>query len=129
MTAIDKRVELFENTPVKKAVLKQIIPAIAGQMIALIYNLADTYFVGMLDDPKQTAAVTVVMPVFVMLTAISNLFGVGGASLIAQSLGRKDNARAKRVSAVSFYGGLAASVLFSSVVFFVFISYIGSLRC
>ncbi len=117
MTSIQKRTELFEKAPVKKAVLKQIIPSIAGQMIALIYNLADTYFVGMLDAPAQTAAVTVAMPVFVMLTAISNLFGVGGASLIAQFLGKKDSMRAQRVSSVSFYGGLIASVLFSVIVF------------
>lgn len=117
MTSVEKRTELFENTPVKKAVLKQIIPSIAGQMIALVYNLADTYFVGMLNDPKQTAAVTVAMPVFVMLTAVSNLFGVGGASLIAQSLGKKDNVRAKCVSSVAFFGGLLASSVFSLIVF------------
>ncbi len=116
MTSIEKRTELFENAPVKSAVLKQIIPSIAGQMIALIYNLADTYFVGMLNDPKETAAVTVVMPVFVMLTAISNLFGVGGASLVAQSLGKKDNDRAKRISSVAFYCGICSSVLFSLIV-------------
>ena len=56
-------------------------------MITLIYNLADTYFVGLLNDPGQTAAVTVAYPSFVMLTAISNLFGVGGASAMARALG------------------------------------------
>ena len=87
MTDTEKRTMLFETLPIRSAVSRQIIPAIASQMIALIYSLADTYFVGMLNDPAQTAAITIVGPAFVMLTAISNLFGVGGASLIARSLG------------------------------------------
>ena len=65
--AVDKAY-LFERMPVRRAVLKQIVPTIIGQMIVLIYNLADTYFVGLLNQPRQTAAVTVVGPVFVMLT-------------------------------------------------------------
>ena len=83
------RTAIFETLPVHQAVCKQIIPAIVSQMIALIYNLADTYFVGMLNDPHQTAAITIAAPSFVMLTAISNLFGVGGASAIARALGKK----------------------------------------
>ena len=77
------RTAVFETMPIRQAVCRQIIPAIASQMIALIYNLADTYFVGMLNDPNQTAAITVVYSSFVMLTAISNLFGVGGASALS----------------------------------------------
>ena len=113
MSNIEKRTEIFETMPVRRVVCSQIVPAIASQMIALLYNLADTYFVGMLNDPKQTASVTVVASSFVMLTAISNLFGVGGASLIARYLGRKEEERARQVSAVSVWGGLVCAVLFS----------------
>ena len=95
----------------------QIIPAIVSQMIALIYNLADTYFVGILNDPHQTAAITIAAPSFVMLTAISNLFGVGGASAIARALGKKQPLRAKQIASVSFWGGLICACMFS-VVFF-----------
>lgn len=111
----DRRTEVFESLPVRRAVTAQIIPAVASQMITLIYNLADTYFVGMLDDPNQTAAVTVAMPAFVMLTAVSNLFGVGGAGLIARSLGRGETKNAKQIAALSFYGGLVSAFLFSLV--------------
>lgn len=106
---------VFEKMPVKKAVCRQAIPAIASQMIVLIYNLADTYFVGMLNDPNQTAAITVVSSSFVMLTAISNLFGVGGASMIARSLGQRKVERARRISAISFWGGLASAAAFSLI--------------
>lgn len=107
------RTAVFETVPVPQAVRMQIVPAIASQMIALIYNLADTYFVGMLNEPHQTAAITVAYSSFVMLTAISNLFGVGGASALSRALGRKDIQAAKRISAVSFWGGLSCAVLFS----------------
>ena len=89
------RTAVFETVPVPQAVRMQIVPAIASQMIALIYNLADTYFVGMLNEPHQTAAITVAYSSFVMLTAISNLFGVGGASALSRALGRKDIQAAK----------------------------------
>ena len=80
-----QNLEVFAKTPVRKAVLLQIVPAVASQMVTLVYNLADTYFVGMLNAPHETAAVTVAYPSFLMLTAISNLFGVGGASAIART--------------------------------------------
>ena len=107
------RTYLFEQMPVGQAVLRQIVPAVASQMIALVYNLADTYFVGLLNAPAQTAAVTVAASSFIMLTAVSNLFGVGGASLVARALGRKDAAQAKQVSALAFWGGLLSACLFS----------------
>lgn len=99
--------------PIRQAVWRQILPAVASQMIALIYNLADTYFVGMMGDPGQTAAVTVVSSSFLMLTAISNLFGIGGASLIARALGARDRDKARQVSALALWGGLAGACLFS----------------
>ena len=113
MSSLQNRTEIFENTPIKKAVLLQIVPAIASQMIALLYNLADTYFVGLINDPVQTAAITVVSPCFVMLTAISNLFGVGGASAIARVLGKKEPDRARQIASVSFWGGLVMGILFA----------------
>ena len=105
--------EVFAAAPVGRAVLAQIAPAVASQMITLIYNLADTYFVGLLNDPGQTAAVTVAYPSFVMLTAISNLFGVDGASAMARALGGRDEEGARRTAAVSLYGGLASALAFS----------------
>lgn len=113
------RTELFEKLPVPQAAARQIIPAVASQMIALVYNLADTYFVGMLNDPEQTAAVTVVYASFVMLTAVSNLFGVGGGSALSRALGAKESQKAREISALSFWGGAGCSVLFS-LLFLVF---------
>ncbi len=110
MTA-EERIEIFENLPVPQAVRRQIIPAVISQMIALVYQLADTYFVGLLNDPVQTAAVTVAYPAFLMVTALSNLFGVGGASALSRALGRHDAQKAGQISAVSFwFGAITAAV-------------------
>ena len=111
MNSLD-RIELFEKMPVKRAVIKQIMPAVAAQMVAVIYSLADTYFVGMLNSPAQTAAVTVVAPCFIMLTAVANLFGVGGSSLIARKLGQRLEREAREVSAVTFWWGLISAAVF-----------------
>lgn len=113
MTKAADKSYLFEQMPIKGAVLRQIIPSIFSQMIVLIYNLADTYFVGKLNAPVQTAAVTVSYSAFLMLTAISNLFAVGGASLLARSLGQKNEEKARSVSAIVFWCGLVCAILFS----------------
>lgn len=113
MTKTADKTYLFEKMPVKSAVLKQILPSIISQMIVLLYNLADTYFVGMLNEPSQTAAITVAAPVFVMLTAVSNLFAVGGASLLARSLGEQNEQKAKSIASIAFWCGLCCAVMFS----------------
>ncbi len=112
-TTLDvNKTELFERMPIRKAVLKQVAPSVISQMIVLIYNLADAFFVGLLDSPVQTASITIVGVTFVLLTAISNLFGIGGASALSRALGVKDYDRARNVSRVSFWGGVISSVLF-----------------
>lgn len=110
------RNELLGSLPVKRAVMRQIIPAVASQMVALAYGIADTYFVGLLNDPDKTAAVTVANAAFLMLTALSNLFGIGGASLIARLLGAGRPEKAKEVSAFCFYGGLLSAAVFGAFV-------------
>ena len=99
----------------RRAVLAQIMPAIAAQMVSLLYSLADTFFVGRLADPDQTAAVTVAGAVFLLLTALSNLFGVGGASLLARKLGMKETDEAKRVSAFCFWCGAVCAAAFGAL--------------
>lgn len=106
---------LFEQMPASQAVRRQILPSIASQMVLLLYNLADTYFVGLLNDPPQTAAVSVAYTITVLMTAIANLFAVGGASCMARALGRHEDTDARCIAAISFWWCLLAAVLFSVV--------------
>ena len=116
MTSAD-RIRIFENVAVSEAVRRQVVPAVIGQMIILIYNLADTYFVGLLNAPAETAAVTVAYAPFLMLTAISNLFGVGGAGALSRALGTHDERKAGEISAISFWLGLLSAAIYSALFF------------
>ena len=85
-----KSIQLFENAPIPKAVMSMSVPTIISSLVMVIYNMADTYFVGMLNDPVQNAAVTLAAPVLLAFNAVTNLFGVGTSSMMSRSLGRKD---------------------------------------
>lgn len=80
---------LFEEMPVPKAVATLAIPTIISQVVTMIYNLADTFFIGQIGDPYMVAAVSLVSPWFNLLTALGNLFGLGGSSLISRLLCRR----------------------------------------
>ena len=107
------KTELFENTPVPKAVATLAIPTIISSLVMVIYNLADTYFVGMINDPVQTAAVTLAAPVMLAFNAVNNLFGVGSSSMMSRALGAKDHDLVARSSAFGFYCSLFSGILFS----------------
>ena len=98
-----QKTRLFEETPVPKAVMALAIPTVISSLVMVIYNLADTYFVGMLNSPVQNAAVTLAAPVLLAFNAVNNLFGVGSSSMMSRALGKKDYDTVYRSSAVGFY--------------------------
>ena len=104
---------LFEQAPILRAVLTLAIPTVISQIILVIYNMADTFFIGLTGSDAMITAVTVCMPAFMFLSAISNLFGVGGASVIARSLGSGDVERARRTSAFAFWGCVAVTIFYA----------------
>ena len=105
--------ELFEELPVPKAVATLAIPTIISQVVTMIYNLADTFFVGQIGNPYMVAAVSLVSPWFNLLTALGNLFGLGAGSLISRMLGRNNHKDIRNVSAFSIWGGAVVTGLFS----------------
>lgn len=108
-----QKTELFERTPIPKAVMTLAVPTIISSLVMVIYNLADTYFVGMLNNPIQNAAVTLAAPVLLAFNAVNNLFGVGSSSMMSRALGRKDFDTVYRSSAMGFYCALISGILFS----------------
>ena len=106
------KTELFETRAVPSAVLTLVIPTVISQLITVVYNLADTYFIGQINDPSLVAAVVVATPAFIFLTGIANLFGLGGASLISRCLGVGDTARAERTAAFAVWGGGLTALLY-----------------
>lgn len=106
---------LFEKAPVPKAVMAMSVPTIISSLVMVIYNLADTYFVGMLNDPIQNAAVTLSAPILLAFNAVNNLFGVGTSSMMSRALGRKEYDTVRCASAVGFYCTVFCSFLFSVI--------------
>lgn len=105
--------QLFEDYPIPKAVASLAIPTVLSSLVMVLYNLADTYFVGMLNNPVENAGVALAAPVLLAFNAVNNLFGVGSSSLMSRSLGCKDYETVRRSSAFGFYGALFFGVIFS----------------
>ena len=108
----DEKSQLFSEVPVRKAVLTLAVPTVISQLITVVYNMADTFFIGQLNDPLQVAAATIAMPCFMFLTAFANLFGLGGASLISRCLGSDDKEKARHTAAFCIWTGIAVAFLY-----------------
>ena len=108
-----EKLYLFEKESELKAIFRLARPSIIGQIILVIYNMADTFFVGLSGSDSMITAVTMCMPAYMFLTAISNLFGIGGASLISRSLGAGKQDIAGHVSAFAVWSCLSVSVLYA----------------
>lgn len=111
MNKKDKTIEIFQNAPVPKAVISNIIPSIVSMIMVLLYNLADTFFIGQTKDAYMVAAVSVATPVFLIFMAVGMLFGIGGTSLISRMLGEGREEKAKKTSSFCFWTGLTIGVV------------------
>lgn len=97
---------LFERMPVPGAVMQLSLPIVISSLVTILYNLADTFFVGMLNNPVENAAVTLVYPVTLAFNAVNNLFGVGVSSAMSRNLGCKEYNQVRNILGV----GIPASI-------------------
>ena len=111
----DKR-ELFEKTPIPKALATLAVPTIISQMVNVIYNMVDTFFIGRTGNSFMMAATTITLTIMIFNVSFANLFGVGGGSLISRLMGQKRDAEARTVSAFSFYGVIIVSLVYSLLI-------------
>lgn len=107
----DKTTEIFRDAPVPRAVISNVVPSIISMIMVLVYNLADTFFIGQTKDAYMVAAVSVATPVFLIFMAVGMLFGIGGTSLISRMLGEGKSQKAKNTSAFCFWTGLTIGVI------------------
>lgn len=115
-TEITEKQQLFETAPVPKALAAMAVPTVISQLINLIYNMADTIYIGMTGDAYKTAAVTLAFTLFMMTVSFANLFGIGGGSLIARLIGTGRSGDAKKVCAFSFYGCIGIALAYSILI-------------
>ncbi|MBS6523598.1 MATE family efflux transporter [Intestinimonas butyriciproducens] len=105
--------EGFASGPVFTLVLRNAIPAMAAMLMVLIYNLADTFFIGQTHDAIQVAAVSLATPVFLIFMSVGTVFGIGGTSVISRALGEGRKEYAKKVSAFCMWGCVIAGSVMS----------------
>lgn len=109
---------VFSEYKIPKAVATLALPSMLGMLINVVYNLADTFFVGQTNDPNQVAAVSVSMPLFMLFIAVGNLFGVGGCAFISRSLGEGKNEKIKTISSFCIYTSIAVGIVIGIIYYF-----------
>ncbi len=105
------KIDIFERYSIPRAVWSLALPTIIGMIVLVLYNLVDTFFIGQTGDRNQVAAVSLAMPVFFILMAIGNLFGIGSSANISRHLGAKNYKRASNISSFAFYGSLVFGII------------------
>lgn len=100
---------------VSKAVSKMAIPSVISSLVTVVYNMADTFFVGQTGDALQVAAVSLTNPIFILFMAFANMFGMGGSAAASMALGQKNEKRVRQVSAFVTYASLIVGVLFAVI--------------
>lgn len=113
----EQKRKLFEEESVFHAVLQLALPTIISQIILVLYNMADTFFIGLTNSDVMLSAVAVCLPAFMFLSAIANLFGIGGAATISRALGSGDRARAEAAASFSFWACVTTALLYSLTAF------------
>ena len=114
---ISQNSKVLEQGSFWQLLLRLSLPAVVVILIMLIYNMADTYFIGQTGDPNKISAISICMPVFTILSGISTLFGNGGCTTISIALGEKDQSKISRITAFCGFGCLAIGLLEVVIVF------------
>lgn len=103
--------ELFEQTPVHKAYFKFALPVVFSMVVSLVYNMVDTYFIAQTGNTNLVAGVSLVAPIFTLMIALGDIFGLGGSSVISRLFGQKRDEDGKRLSVFCFYAALLCGII------------------
>ena len=109
------RTQLFERMPIPQAVLRMAIPTVLSSLVMVIYNLADTFFIGQTHDDLQVAAVSLATPVFLIFMAVGTIFGIGGTSVISRAMGEGQPDYAKKVYSFCMWSCVAVGLVMSAL--------------
>ncbi|MCH4056911.1 MAG: MATE family efflux transporter [Lactobacillaceae bacterium] len=103
--------ELFEKAPIPKVYMQLALPVVLGMVAAMVYNLADTFFVAQTGNADLVAGIALGSPLFTFMLAIGDIFGLGGSAVISRVLGKHDYAESGRISSFCFYIAIALSII------------------
>ena len=107
--------ELMSYMKISKAVATMAIPSVISSLVTVVYNMADTFFVGQTGDPLQVAAVSLTNPIFILFMAFANMFGMGGSAAASIAMGEKNEKRMKNVSSFITYASFIVGIFFAVI--------------
>ena len=107
--------ELMGSLAVPKAVAQMAVPSVISSLVTVVYNMADTFFVGQTGDPLQVAAVSLTNPIFILMMAFANMFGMGGSAVLSMAMGEKNEGRVRQASSFVTYASLLVGVMFAVI--------------
>lgn len=99
------------TAPVEKLVLKLAVPTIISMLVTTFYNMADTFFVGKLDNTSATGAIGVVFPLMAIIQAVGFFFGHGSGNFISRKLGEENVDQAETMASCGFFYALMGGAL------------------
>ena len=97
--------ELFARAPIPRAYFKMALPVVLSMLVSLVYNMVDTWFIAQTQNTALVAGVSLCAPMFTLMVAMGDIFGLGGSSLISRLLGQGEAKRVRHVRALCSYGG------------------------
>ena len=107
--------EIFETMPVPKAYIKLALPVVLSMIVSLVYNMVDTYFIALTGVQELVAGVSLVAPMFTLMIAFGDIFGLGGSSVISRLLGEKKDNEAKKTCAFCIWVSLVFGICISLI--------------
>ncbi len=102
----------MSENKVSEVVKKMAIPSVISSLVTVVYNMADTFFVGQTGDPLQVAAVSLTNPIFILFMAVANMLGTGGSAIASRALGKNDKDKARNVSSFVTYFSIFVGIVF-----------------
>lgn len=111
----ESNIYYLKESPIRKAIVHLSIPMMIGISATTIYNLINAYFIGLIHDTNMMSAITLAMPITIILMAVGNMFGVGGGSFITRLLGSGDTQKGKKVAGYSFYASIILGIIIGIV--------------
>ena len=118
MKDVSQEKDWMETMKVSAVVAKMAVPSVISSLVTVLYNMADTFFVGQTGDALQVAAVSLTNPIFILFMAFANMFGMGGSAAASMALGQKNDRRVRQVSSFVTYASIIIGVLFAVMLIF-----------
>ena len=109
--------KLFENTSIKRAYFILALPVVMSMAVTIIYNMVDTFFVAKTGNPNLVAGISQGAPIFTLMIAIGDIFGLGDSSVISRLFGERRDKTARYISGYCFYASITCGLVVTALMF------------